>query len=85
MTAPAIPSPIWLVVTDFGPRIGTGSGDYLISLSEAVTEYIERLDKEGLQSRVIEIDLTAGTSRDCTADFAAIAALRVRHWAEAAE
>ncbi len=72
MTAPAIPSPIWFVVTDYGPRYGVGSADFLTDKEDAASRWADET-AQGNASRVLEVRLDAGTSRDCTAECEAIA------------
>jgi hypothetical protein len=84
MTAPAIPSPIWIVVSDYGPRIGVGSADFLTDKKGAASRWADET-AQGNASRVIEVNLSAGTSRDCTDECEDIAAPWAARWTEAAE
>lgn len=72
MTAPAIPSPIWFVITDYGPRFGVGSPDFLTDKEAAASRWSCE-SGQGFPSRVIEVRLDDGTSRDCTDECEAMA------------
>lgn len=72
MTAPAIPSPIWFVVTDYGPRHGVGSGDFMTDKEAAASEWADSIG-QGFCSRVLEVRLDDGTARDCTDECEAVA------------
>ena len=77
MTAPHIPDTIWIVVTDLGPH-GIASADFVSSLVDAADKY---QDSGPDMSRVIEVCLAEGTSRDVTDECEVIAS----GWREAAE
>lgn len=72
MNAPAIPSPIWFVVTDYGPRYGVGSADFLTDKEAAASRWADETG-QGFPSRVLQVNLWAGDVRDCTDECEAIA------------